>query len=83
MNKVLFFTFLMLLSCSDLKKETQQAKIKKLQSELSTNQATFEKEFIDTIHDMKDNASKAEQGAVHFQGTQQSQAGQVAMQMVG
>lgn len=60
MNKVLFFAFLILLSCSDLQKETQQAKIQKLQSELSMNQATFEREFIDTIHDMKDNASKLE-----------------------
>ena len=61
MKKVLFFTFLFLLSCSDLQKETQQAKIKELQGELSAYQIKFQNEFIDTLFDMKTNTSDLEQ----------------------
>ena len=52
MKKTLFFIVLLLISCSDLRKEDQLAKLKTLQDKLRTSQNKFQAAFIDSLHVM-------------------------------
>lgn len=60
MKKTLFFVVLLLVSCSDLKKEGQLAKLKTLQEQLFESQAEYEAAFIDSLHIMTMNSSDLE-----------------------
>ena len=50
MKKTLFFIALLLISCSDLRKEDQLAKLKMLQDKLYASQNEFQDAFIDSLH---------------------------------
>lgn len=52
MKKTLFFIVLLLISCSDLRKEDQLSKLKTLQDKLRTSQNEFQAAFIDSLHEM-------------------------------
>lgn len=60
MKKTLFFMVLLLVSCSDLKKEGQLAKLKTLQEQLFESQAEYQSAFIDSLHTMTMNSSDLE-----------------------
>ena len=52
MKKTLFFIVLLLISCSDLRKEDQLSKLKTLQDKLRTSQNEFQGAFIDSLYEM-------------------------------
>ena len=60
MKKTLFFIVILLISCSDLRKEDQLTKLKTLQVELRTGQNEFQASFIDSLHVMTMNSSDLE-----------------------
>ena len=60
MKKTLFFIVLLLISCSDLRKEDQLAKLKTLQDKLRTSQNKFQEAFIDSLHVMTTTSSDLE-----------------------
>ena len=60
MKKTLFFIVLLLISCSDLRKEDQLAKLKTLQDKLRTSQNKFQAAFIDSLHVMTTTSSDLE-----------------------
>ena len=56
----IFFMVLLLVSCSDLKKEGQLAKLKTLQEQLFESRAEYQSAFIDSLHTMTMNSSDLE-----------------------
>ena len=60
MKEMLFFMVLLLVSCSDLKKEDQLAKLKTLQEKLLDSQNEFQTAFIDSLHLMTTSSSDLE-----------------------
>ena len=60
MKKTLFFIVILLISCSDLRKEDQLAKLKTLQAELQTSQNEFQASFIDSLYVMTMSSSDLE-----------------------
>ena len=60
MKKTLFFIVLLLISCSDLRKEDQLVKLKMFQDKLRTSQNEFKAAFIDSLHEMTQVSSDLE-----------------------